>query len=607
MRLLTFLILITTFSTVFAQQSEKLIPKDAVSVFCLNNIQLFQKVSLDELINYDFMEEVQQELFDGSTNGKSLKEAGLDFDQKLNVFYGKNKDYEISGITFGVKDKKQLFSVFDDFEEATSTYQNVSLYTSFFNQLYLQNNSGLLIRVDPTIEKIDQITDSIWYARGNENPWQDEMYYDEEAQQHGLWFEQGQENEAATEEEGNLQKNYFELRDSIQLVYQSIYTKQVCDELFKQNTNLISYDKRFANQVTKDVAGIFYLDNSRSLSNAKNLWYMQTMFPDLYENIKEIYQGNVILGELYLKDQSVEFLVEAQYGQELGSIYQQMNDSKFDKNVLQYIHKDNTAYFSYNVNMRQAYEKAYDVVVPILSEEKNIQVAYNLLVLELLDEYVNKDALFNTYKGSMFGSFNGIKKIKTKKFDFVYDEEFNYQEVEVEAEEDMPIFTLGFTTARGDIPEKVLKHLSRITSRFKNMGNYWVFEEAILDAAPLYMIHQNGLFIFTNDEDLAKNHYNGYGNMSLGSKVAKKIKKNGFMYANVDLGKSLDKFPKDFLAAQQNEMIDALRGKTGVVELTSTKTSVSKTNFKIEYQFTEQENSGKHLLDLINSVYVISR
>ena len=75
----------------------------------------------------------------------------------------------------------------------------------------------------------------------------------------------------------------------------------------------------------------------------------------------------------------------------------------------------------------------------------------------------------------------------------------------------MPIFTLGFTTDRGDIPEKVLNHLSRLTSRFKNKGNYWVYEDAILEAAPLYMLNKNGLFIFTNDEDLAVNHSDGYG------------------------------------------------------------------------------------------------
>jgi hypothetical protein len=333
------------------------------------------------------------------------------------------------------------------------------------------------------------------------------------------------------------------------------------------------------------------------------------MFPSLYQDIRELYTGNVILGDLHLKESSVEFLVEARYGEELGSIYQKMNSTKFDSNTLKYIHKDNSAFFTYNVDLREAYEQAYKVIIPILSEEKNVQVSYNLLMIELLNEYVNKDALFSTYKGSMFGSFNGIQKIKTKKIDYVYDlTTFEYEEIEVDAEEDMPIFTLGFSTDRGDIPEKVLGHLARLTSRFKNMGDYWIYEEAILDAAPLYMIHKNGLFIFTNDEDLAKNHSAGYGSASIKGTLRKNAKKSGFMYSHVNWGQAIDKFPKDFFSAEQNEIIDAMRGKTGTMELTSSNTTKMKTNFKLVYNFDgNYENSGKYLLDLVNSIYVISK
>ena len=73
--------------TVFTQNSEDFIPRDAVTVFSINNISLLQKISMDDLVQYEFMEEVQTELFDGSTSGKTLKDSGIDFDQKLNFFY----------------------------------------------------------------------------------------------------------------------------------------------------------------------------------------------------------------------------------------------------------------------------------------------------------------------------------------------------------------------------------------------------------------------------------------------------------------------------------------------------------------------------------------
>ena len=607
---------------VFSQQSEDLIPKDAVTVFSINNISLLQKISMDDLVRYEFMEEVQQELFDGSTSGKTLKDSGIDFNQKLNVFYGRGDAYEVSGFTFGIKNKEELFQVFDDFEKIESPYPDVEFYSSYFNNLIIRGNSALLIRVEPTMEKVDEVTDSIWYARGNEDPWS--MYdYEEESEADSAYqeileeeiFEEMEEADKPVSnydfpdaEEDPNQKNYYELRDSVQVQMQMGFLKTLCEELLVKKISLSDFDPRFAKQLTHTSEGIFYLDNSRNLEKAKGLWYFQTMFPSLYIDLKNLYSKNVLLGDLLLKENSVEFLMEAHYGKELGSIYEKMNDSKFDKNILKYIHNDNTAYFTYNIDLREAYEQAYKIIMPILTDERNAQMSANVLTIELLNEFINKDALFGTYKGSLFGTFNGIKKIKTKKIIFTYDEEFNYIEEETEAEEDMPIFTLGFTTDRGDIPEKVLKHLSRLTSRFENKGNYWVYENAILESAPLYMINKNGLFIFTNDEDLAINHANGYGKEALSKKDSKKSKKSGFVYGMIDWAQAIERFPRDFFNAEQNAIIDAMRGKTGTMELTSSKTSAEKTNFKLVYNFEGMyDNSGKYLLDLLNSVYVISK
>jgi hypothetical protein len=378
--------------------------------------------------------------------------------------------------------------------------------------------------------------------------------------------------------------------------------------LLEKKENLIVYDARFADQIKHNSEGVFYMDNSRNLERANGLWYFQTILPTLYQDIQELYTGNVILGDMYLKNNEVEFVLDARYGEKLGSIYKEMNDSRFDKNVLKYIPKSSTGYFTYNIDLRKAYEKAYEVIMPILSEEKNAQIAMNVLTIELLNEYINKDALFGTYKGSMFGYFNGIKKIKTKKIEFFYNEEtFEYGEREAEAEEDMPIFTLGISIDRKDIPEKIMNHLSRLTSKIQNMGNYWKMENAILDAAPVFIINKNGLLIMTNDEDLAVNHSDGYGKEKLAKVNVKKAKKSGFMYGSVDIAETMNRFPTDILNARQNEMIQSLKGKSGKLELTSSETSSSNTMFNIKYVYEGQESSAKHLLDLINTIYVVSK
>lgn len=621
---------VTCLSTTYGQQSEDIIPKDAVTVFSLNNISILQKVSMDELVSYDFMAELQSELFDGSTQGKTLKDSGIDFNQKMNIFYGKNAEFEISGFTFGISDKNQLFRVFDDFDRVEGSIQGVEYYNNYFNHLMVKGNSALLIRVDANQERLSEITDSIWYARGYEAPWN--YYYDDEIPMNYDDYDEIEEIEG--EDEGaqdgdeieeviiedadetpeavdtdDLTLNYFELRDSLEMEYSQRFLLMIADEIFTRGINLKKNDAYFSKQLAHTSDAIFYLDNSRNFRNTNGLWYMQRMFPELLQDMEELYTGNVMLGDIMLNQSSIDVKVQANYGDGLGSIYEELNGSRFDKNILKYIPANNSGFFTYNIDLKKGYDRAFDIIIPILQEEKNPRVLQNVLVAELMNEFINTDAIFNTYKGSMFGTFNGVKRVKTTRIEFFYDEEtFEYGEREVESEEDMPIFTIGFSTARPDIPEKILKHLSRLTSQFRKVGNYWVVEDAVLNSLPLYIINQNGLFIFSNDEDLAKNHAMGYGSKALSKKAAKKAKKSGSMYAFMNWGDVLSRLPKEMFSAQQNEILESMRGKTGVMELVSSKTTHHQTTYELSYTFEgSYDNSGKYLLDLINSAYILSK
>ena len=613
-------------SIVFGQQSEDFIPKDAVTVFSLNNISILQKVSMDELVSYDFMTALQSELFDGSTAGKSFKDSGIDFNQKMNIFYGKNADYELSGFTFGITDKEKLFTVFDDFDRLESIVPGVEYYNNYFNHLMIRGNIGVLLRVDGNQEKFSEIADSLWLARGNKLPWMNEGddYYEgddlpieaegnlEDAPEDGEIVEEVIETpmeETPVAVEDDVLKNYYELRDSLESEYALVQLQQIVEELFMNNVNLKQNDPRLAAQLTHTSEGIFYLDNSRNFQNSNNFGYFKMMFPDLYKDLRELYVGNVLLGDIALNAHSIDIDLQANYGEKLGEIYHDLSNAKFDKKVLDYIPASNSGFFTYNIDLKKGYEKAYEVILPILSHERNPRISANVLMLELINEFVNTDEVFHTYKGSMFGTFNGIKRVKTKRIDFFYDEQtFEYGEREVESEEDMPIFTLGFSTARPDVPNKVLNHMARLTSQFKNMGDYWVYEDAILNSVPLYMINKNGLFIFTNDEDLAKNHSNGYGKNAVGKKQAQAARKSGSMYGFVNMEAIINDLPREMFTDKRFELLESMKGKQGEMVLTSSKTTKENTVYHLTYSFNNSfENGGKYLLDLINSAYILSR
>ena len=616
-------------STLVAQKSEELIPSEAITVFSLNNIQLLQKISMDQLVQYDFMEELQQELFDGSTNNKTIKDSGLDFDQKINIFLGKNPNYSISGVSFGVSNTTNLFTVFDDFSPIESPYSGVEWYDSYFNNLLIKGKTALLIRVEPNEKKVDKITDSIWYARGNNSPW--EYDFEEEAVEEP--YDEGDTLEVKIDEgyevnpeddfsdtSENLMKNYYELHDSIQFALQLDYEKLVLDELFIQNKKLVATDSRFAEQISHNSEGTFYFDYSRKMEKTQGLAYFSGVVPSIYSDVNELYEGNIITGDLVFVDDHIEFQVVTKYNKQLGEIYSSLADAKMDPAVKKYIPQSSPAFFVYKVNMREAYEKAYEIIMPILTkEENNNRLSGNVMMLDLMNEFINKDAIFDTYRGSVFGSFNGVKKIKTKKIEFIYDEEtYDYYEKETEAEEDMPVFTVGISTKRPDIPEKILKYMTKILATRKDGhihyinnvkgSEYYLMDKAILNSAPLYMINKNGVFILTNDEDLAKNYTNGYEKKAISSKELKKASQGGMMYAKIDLNSTVNLFPRDIFSPKENEIIDALRGKSGTMELTTSKTLKEQTNLNLTYDFvTGKEGTGEHVLDMINAIYILTK
>lgn len=607
-----------------SQKSEDLIPVQAVSVFSVNNVTLLQKISLDDLVKYEFMEEVQQELFDGSTSGKTLKDSGIDFDQKLNVFTGKTPEYEISGLSFGVSDMNQLFEVFDDYVPIDSDYPEIQFYQSYFNRIAVKGSSGILFRITPNMRIVDEITDSIWYARGNDYPWYDEQYEElynelEEIQEEEYEFmdEMETEENTLTPVEDNFPvadddptvKTYFELRDSVEMAIQGIYLKEFCDELFIRKSNLIGISPEFKQQLQRDSEGVFYSDNSRNFRDDSEFWYLRTIYPALYTDIQELYSGNIMLGDLTIGDEGIDLHLSSNYSEQLGSVYTKLTDTKFDKNLTKYIHKDNSAFFTYNVNLREAYEQMYNVITPILEGSDEPTVAANLLLIDLLNEYIDKDALFNTYKGSMFGTYSGIQTIKTKKVVFDYNEDtWEYIERVEEAEEDMPVFTLGISTGNNEFVEKILTRVARLNDRVTKQGDYWVVENGVLNAAPLYFVLKNDLFIITNNEDLAKNNSGGYGKNSISKSMVKKAKKSGAVYAYLDLGKAIESLPRGLFDDRENAVLDVVRGKRGEVELSSSETSATKTDFHLTYRFDGSiENSGTYILDLINSLYVVSK
>ena len=607
--------------SIFAQRSEALIPRDASTVFSINNINLLKKISIDKLVEYEFMEELHQELFDGSTAGKTLKDAGLDFDQRLNIFYGKDKVYELTGFSFGINNKEELFQVFDDFEYSETLKNGAERYNSLFNSLIIKGNSAVLLRIQPTDDYLVKVTDSLNYYE-----WQESTYFPDDVWE-GVEVEEAisvelepiEEEEGTdlnslndylerTEQDQENKKTYWEIRDSIQVSMQTKGMLSLIEDLIINENSLQTVDKRFEAQLAKDSEGIVFIDNSRNFSNQGGLWYFQTMYPIMNEDLKQLYAQNYMVGDLHLDSNQVHFDLKANYGEQLGSIYAEMNNNPLNKDFAKYIPKDAAAYFIYNIDLRKAYEKAYDILLPMLKDKKDNKMVMNLLAIQLLDKLVDKKAFFGAYKGGVFGTFNGIKTILTKKIEYNWnDENFEYSEIETESEEDIPVFTLGFASERTDLCELVLSDLSRLTSRIEKKEGYWVIKDAIFDAAPLYVVCTDQVLLLSNDTYLIDEHIDGYGREAISKKDLKRIKKSGVLFANMDLDRSINQFPQAFLDERQKKVLNDLKNNRGRIELSSNYSELTKTDYSLLYNFESTSSQATQFLDMINAMFILSK
>jgi hypothetical protein len=74
------------------------------------------------------------------------------------------------------------------------------------------------------------------------------------------------------------------------------------------------------------------------------------------------------------------------------------------------------------------------------------------------------------------------------------------------------------------------------------------------------------------------------------------------------MGEVLSKLPQKLYPQKQRNVLNALKGKEGFVELTTVKTKRTSTKFTLNYYFQgEYKDSGKYLLDLINAAFILSK
>ena len=85
------------------------------------------------------------------------------------------------------------------------------------------------------------------------------------------------------------------------------------------------------------------------------------------------------------------------------------------------------------------------------------------------------------------------------------------------------------------------------------------------------------------------------------------MKKAGSMTGYANLKAVAGQFPVDFLSAEQQPLMESLKGNSGSMSLQMGETTLDKTKLSISYAYAGEGEPGKHLLDMLNTIYLLSK
>ena len=133
----------------------------------------------------------------------------------------------------------------------------------------------------------------------------------------------------------------------------------------------------------------------------------------------------------------------------------------------------------------------------------------------------------------------------------------------------------------------------------------WVIEKGMLNSVPLYILLTEDLFILTNNENLALEHFEGYGVNSLEKSLAKKAKSSSFLFGYANLGKTIDNLPVELFKRRELELLKSMQGRSGQIEFTANEINDNNAAFNLNYQLDgDERDATTYVLELINSLYV---
>ena len=650
--ILMLLVALLTFNNFAQNTAVELIPNSTEFVLKVDLNRLSEQMPVAEASNSDFVKQLLRNYMGSDQSTVSLNDLGVDFSENA-IYFAGNAAYGFNGVIVPIKDSKVFANANFSSEKASKILadgqfiegQNLSLvHNNYFVQATITSSDEMAyVIVDSIFEangwdipfRWDNWDDAMWEETEEwEEEWPvEEEYYTEEEEYYeeeniieeediewvvppveeydneimeedayieeevpdDYYYDQEYYEEDAYEDDYYLyEERYYEMVDSVVEILSAQVAENFVVQL-KQNQFKFHEDANFKKAMAQPADAILYVD-SKGLYEGNEFPYSVQNNP-LLKGMNMFLEDTWQAGYLNFSEKGMTIDWVNHVGTEMTGVMQAMHQSKLDKNLLSYIPDNAQGFMVINANSEAAYQQFKKVYMPKLDQHEDAEMRLVSAVWSLIDELIDEEALFDMYLSNAFVSYNGIREMEIERITYDYDEEtFDYEERVEKGFESMPAITFGLSTSRSYLLTKFMNALIGMNKNndIEKIGNYYRIKDGPIPGAAFYLLVNGDVILFTNEEDVVRNHADGYSNNITSTAQGKKAKKAKMMYGSFDL-RNLPKEMESMVSnPKDRKFIKALGEKAGVLSLEMTNVDKETYSSKIAYSFEGNYKSGVH-------------
>jgi len=581
-----------------AQELISKIPSDAKVVITIKGKNITQLMSVEEFSNSKLGQMMTKEL-SKETNEKitSLDGLGLNLEKDFHYFLETEEGVLNSVFLVPLKNKEGLNNLFADQKYLDIKVEGgISYFQDEYDSSTIMWNKNMLVMIMPeSLHKVNSYDNYSYYdndvisieevvEEASDTEEVDEAVVDAtgdasetvaedidgaveesvvEATEEVVdyynspeYLKQQEEREKRRIENDNKRKaKKAELAAKTLLRGKSIYSSNPAKSILKNANYIKSIGVKNKDEATVWAGDVMELYDELMLNSYALFGVAENPYDMM--NIGLLYDDLYFSGKLNFEDDRTTFDMSYNMNDELAKVYKPMYNGKFNKNFLNYLNEDKLlGYWNLNISTAGTLNAYPDLLDKLFKKDAaNTTVGTSVsLAVDLLSIFLDEEAIATLVRGDMLLAVTDLGQKEVTYTDYIYDENYEYEEVEKTKTEVVPDFLFMFTSDQ----EKVFNKLMKIgVSEGVILHNNGIYEGVDKSSNPFkfYMMYKdNTVFLGTSKDYLIKIDNNSFV-AKLSSEHKANLKKNSTsIYVN---GKRIiSKIP-------ESELPSGLRKKIG--------------------------------------------